>query len=181
MYPPAMRKSFLDCSLICVLVLSIALIAGCGGDGDDGEGAGSGGNDAASTGSGGESGGSGGDVPVSNLSKIQFTKQASKICAQERKRAVARASRNSAGDSNSPDAFQQVLEQTLVPTLEADVNRLRELGAPSGEEAQVESLLASMETAIAAINGEASEDIGKALQRQSKQAASLGVPLCGVS
>lgn len=107
--------------------IAVVLAAGCGGDDTTGS-------------------ASGGTVSSSSISKAAFIKQGDAICEAGRKRLAA------AGESivTSPPREREALARELIPTvlvpvLKADIAGLRDLGAPRGDEEEVEAILEGFE------------------------------------
>jgi len=86
-------------------------------------------------------------VTTSSLTKAQFVKQAEAICTQGRLRALQYAPSDDTEQSER-DAFTESMQDTLLPALQEVVDEIYELGAPRGEEAQVEALLVSLQKGI---------------------------------
>jgi hypothetical protein len=158
------------------LTLAVLIIAGCGGDdGSDTQTASQGQDATAET---------GGDR--SPPTKSRFAKRAKAICTQERERAVAIADRTrpkkQSGFEATPGAFEETIRASLVPTMESDIERISALGAPNGQQEQVESMLEAMQGVIdATMEPEGESRFAEALQLLGKEARSLGLPACGLS
>jgi len=106
-------------------VLAIAALAmGCGGNGD-----GSSSSASATAGSSESSA-----IATTQLSKRQFHTQAGALCQHAAEKAL-----ESSG-TNEP----QVIATVLVPELRSAAEKIRALGAPSGDEAGVEAFLAAL-------------------------------------
>jgi ethanolamine utilization protein EutP (predicted NTPase) len=123
----------LEARLTILLIAGIAIVAalaGCGG-GDD-----SGGTES---------------VTTSSLSKAQFIKKASAACRQERRGLVAEASAylgKHSSDGPRPVVIADMGKAVMAPTVEAEVAAVRKLGAPAGDEEEVEAMLAADEKGI---------------------------------
>jgi hypothetical protein len=149
------------------LALAALLAAGCGGGSGGGDGktaaSGSGGGEATAGGTQGDSGSQaagegdegGVSVQAGSLSKEEFVKRAGAICrlTQERARGrfLAFAARNRKVPSSGPKLEAKVAEfvdRVGIPTFEEQIEKIRELGAPSGDEEQVEAILAAMRGAL---------------------------------
>lgn|GEM_PF-1231580 len=139
-------------------------------------------------GSGGGSG-STGDSPT----KAQFASQADAICKQAKEKIVdtniARI-RKAASDPKAREALEYKLVETVVaPALEGEVEQLRALGAPAGDNGRMERMLKLIEGAIAEAKSEpesyvagdtyrsGSEHFGKA----HRLALSYGIHNCPVT
>lgn len=91
---------------------------------------------ALATGCGDSSGSSAVEVTTSSLSKPAFLKRANAICAKEVERVLRGIS------SSSPD-----LGRTFASAVQTTVAEIQQLGAPQGEEAEVEEILAGLQQA----------------------------------
>jgi len=129
--------------LVLLLVAALACLAlgGCGGGGEA---------------SGGDSTASGGQaetIETSSLDKAEFIKQADEICAEEAElflKSITDYMVNhppQSGESEQEVAADGV-RQTLLPKFQNQIDRVRELGAPAGEEKEVEAILAAMQHAV---------------------------------
>lgn len=165
------------------LLLSGVLAAGCGGDDDSTAG---GNGDAATTGAG-EGNSANGDgasgAQSSPRSKKEFTADANELCMQ---RVQAMKDESAAlfteGEAESPqEAMRAFADKAIVPALEAEAEELRELGAPEGDEEQVEGIVVAIEAMARA----AREDPRKFLTRPAEfeeahdLARKYGIAACG--
>lgn len=100
---------------------------------------------------GGSGCGSGGEesVPAGTLTKQQFLKKATAICAQGANE--AQEADEAAWDKYQPDhiteneAILNKISLALLPAREKALRRLRALGLPKGEERQVDEILTAAE------------------------------------
>jgi hypothetical protein len=145
---------------LAALVALAALIAGCGG-GDDTT-----------------------DETVT-LTKTEFIKQGDAICKkgndQSEKEAEEFAEENDFTlEKASKDQIEEAVVEVLVPNLNQQAEELDELGAPEGDEEQVEEIVVSLEKAAGEIEDEPSAVFeGKALKEPSKLADDYGFKVCG--
>lgn len=123
---------------LLIFIFAISLVAvGCGDSGDD-------------SGSGGAA--SGESIETSELSKQEYLKQASAACDRERKNLVQEV--NSYLEKHSSDGqpegvlIANMARATMLPTIEAEIAAVRKLGAPEGDEEQIEEILAAQEAAV---------------------------------
>ena len=125
--------------MLLVFATSIAAIAaGCGDDD--------------SSGADGGSSAPGVTVTTSSLTKAQFVKKAGEICSNERQdipeQITLYQEKNPPGDK-SPEVFQaEGVQAVILPVLEAEIAKIRDLGAPAGDEDQVEEILSGQQEAI---------------------------------
>ncbi len=99
--------------LACAGVLSISLVAACGNGGEE------------------------------TLSKAQFIGEGNTICGQSLQaiRDSAQSTFTQRGLVPSPDQIEGVVENTLVPELDRQLEQLGELKPPSEDEGRVEEML----------------------------------------
>jgi hypothetical protein len=98
-------------------VVAIAA-AGCGGDGDDTS------------------------ATTAALSKDEFVTQANEICAKGSDEIDAAAADVFGGGSQpSPEEGQQFITETVIPTIQGEIDDIKALGAPAGDEEQVTAIL----------------------------------------
>jgi hypothetical protein len=139
-------------TILVVAVFAIAMLAaGCGGSDES-----SGGGTPSTTGStstpssSSESSG-GGSLTASSLSKDEYIKQASEACEVERGDLLPKiaAYTKKHESENLPKAvlLAKMIKATLVPTVEAEIEAIRELGAPAGDEEKIERILEAQQAA----------------------------------
>ena len=115
---------------IAALVALAALVAGCGG-GDDTT-----------------------DETVT-LTKTEFIKQGDAICKEGNKEISKGfeeyAEENDLPENKEPSTEQgiEITETVILPNIQQQAEEIRELGAPEGDEDQVDELLTSLEDAVA--------------------------------
>jgi hypothetical protein len=124
--------------LLGALLAITAIVTGCGDDSDAENGSGDSGDSTT--------------VASSSLSKKEFVKQANKICYGEKEKQLAELNvylkNNNKAKRN--DAGTEAVSEILVPSVQQSIEGVRELGAPKGEEAEIEAMLVDLEKA----NGE---------------------------
>jgi len=113
-------------------------------------------------------GGGGGDT-TSEITKAQFVKKANAICADYSSKRSAAAEKkynepvNGAGDKASEAEFrklgEEVLEESIIPILNEQQEKLESLGAPAGDEEAVEAMMGHMGQAIGEIEDEGFEGV----------------------
>lgn len=120
--------------LLPALLLSLTLaMAGCGGDTE---------------------GDNEGDAQPEAISKADFTAQAEEICADGN--AEISAGADALGEDPAQEQIEQFAADVIVPNLQAQHDDLAELGAPEGDEAEVESILDSLQEGIDAVEADPS-------------------------
>lgn len=153
-----MNKAFL--SATAVLVALAALVAGCGG-GDETT-----------------------DETVT-LTKAEFIKQGDAICKEANEENETEAEEFAEEndftlEKASEEQLEEAVAEVLVPSLNQQVEELDALGAPEGDEEQVEEIVVSLED----VAGEIEDDPSlvfeeKTLEKPAKLASSYGFKVCG--
>jgi hypothetical protein len=94
-------------------------------------------------------------VVAEPLSKVEFLRQADEICFSSETRIEAAAD-DLLGEQGGPDPaeVERIALSVAVPALEAEVRAIRALGAPEGDEAEVEAILEATERGIAEIEAD---------------------------
>jgi hypothetical protein len=91
-------------------------------------------------------------LATSSLSKPQFIKKANALCTQREQKVVQQAAAYQA--SHPKASSQEVIEAVLVPGLRTQIAEVRKLGAPAGDEQQVEAILVAKSEALDRIEAE---------------------------
>jgi hypothetical protein len=190
-------------SSLCALAVAAAIaliVGGCGGSSSGGSTAASGGESTAAAhgessggGSGGEStgttpagGGKETTAHSSSLSKAEFVEQANAICTREKTKgleemgAYAKQHRGAATGQAKIELIGEAIQKVFLPSVQSQVNQIRALGAPAGDEQEVEALLDSLEEAVEkASQGTASSArFGQAFASSGKLAREYGLSDC---
>jgi hypothetical protein len=138
------------------------LVAGCGGD-----------DDATNTAT----------TTAAPLTKAEFIRQADQICLSGDSRIEAAADDLLAqGGEPPPSEVRRIARRIVVPGLEAEVQAIRALGAPAGDEAAVERILSATERGIAEIEADpesAIEGPTPGLRKAGRLAREYGSAECG--
>ena len=143
-------------------VVALALIgAGCGDDDESGDSGSSGGGD--------------------TLTKEQFLTQGNAICAAGN--AELEAEGETLGTAPTPGEIEDFALEELVPNIQNQIDELRGLTPPEGDEEEVEAILAAAEEGVAAIeeNPASAFDDGGAdpFAQANELAADYGLTVCG--
>lgn len=99
-------------------------------------------------------GGSDSTETASSISKAEFVKKGNAICAKGEKEVedgVEKfAEKNNLSERNpaSSKQVEELAEKILVPAVRKQLNELRALGIPSGDEEEVEAIFAAVEEAL---------------------------------
>ncbi|HEU4463221.1 MAG TPA: hypothetical protein VFR75_11575 [Solirubrobacterales bacterium] len=120
------------------------------------------------------------------LSKAEFTEQANAICAkanQEITKTSEQFAKENLSEEERPTTAQiSELAKLALPTINRQLEELRALGAPAGDEQEVDAIFAAAEEALA--EGE-QEPIaiyganGGAFEKANQLATAYGLDKCG--
>lgn len=117
-------------SLLPALLLSLSLVAaGCGGDDEGGE-------------------------DAEPLSKADFTTQANKICADGNDELQTEA--ESLGEEPTQEQIEEFAVDVLVPNVQGQHDDIDALGAPEGDEDDVQAILDALQEGIDAVEADPS-------------------------
>lgn len=151
-------------TLLAALAMA-AIAAGCGSD-DGGEEA----------------------LTTASLGKAEYIEQVDDICARDRRKTsreleayVAQRSSNAA-QSDGDEVFTEAVRAIFLPALQAKIEEIRALGAPSGDEDQVEVFLDAMQRTIDELNERSVGSLGafgEELQPAADIARNYGFKSCG--
>ena len=132
-------------------------------------------------------GGSGNDseVTASSLSKAQYIQKANAVCEKGTKQiatdfAVFLKEKESVKEPTEAD-YVQLFNTVVAPNVEREIDELRELGAPKGDEKEVEAILQAREESIQIAEEDPEaiiENSDKVFARASKVAAGYGLKTC---
>jgi hypothetical protein len=131
--------------LLIAALATAALAIGCGGGDDGGEGgstvSGSSNSDSSQSGEP--------TVTTSSLSKAAFVKKADGLCRLGAEKALSYQSTDPE-KANLPEdqLLPEAIEATIAPSFQEVVDQIQELGAPSGDELQVEAFLDALQQEI---------------------------------
>jgi len=95
--------------------------------------------------------GCGGGDDTTTLTKVEFTKQANAGCKEHTKEReeLFKEVTSKLDPSEVTRADQEkLISEVLLPPFEKDIENLKSLGAPAGDEEQVEAIIVAMEKAI---------------------------------
>ncbi len=155
---------------ISVLVVVAALVAipvGCGDDGDD----------SATT------------LETSSLTKAEFVKRANAICnesiadvgKQLEDYLVDRQNSKKGADELAADALRAI----ALPAIETQLEEIEELGAPDGEQKEIEAFLTAQQRSVEQLeqrqNVSLSTDLEPAFRQAGKLARQYGLSSCDFS
>jgi ABC-type lipoprotein release transport system permease subunit len=109
-------------ALIAVLALGV-IAAGCGSSGDD-------------------------SSSTSNLTKAEFIAKADAICQQGNQQINSAAHEQFGNQKPTAAEVQQFITGTVLPNTQSQVDKIKALGAPSGDEDQVNKILDTVQADI---------------------------------
>lgn len=95
--------------------------------------------------------GCGGGDETTSLTKAEFTKQANAGCKEHTKEReeLFQAAIKEIDSSEATRADQaKLIDEVLIPPFEKDIENLKSLGAPEGDEEQVKEIIQAMEKAV---------------------------------
>jgi hypothetical protein len=150
--------------LLCGIGALALLAAGCGGGGD-------------------------GTTSTASLTKAEFIKKADEICesAEEKieREFESFAKEHNLSEKQPPSSKEsaEAAETILLPNIEGQIEDIRALGAPSGEEQEVEELLTAVEAGVEKGKQDPvafiEEEGGDPLNKADKMAREYGLKVCG--
>jgi hypothetical protein len=145
------RGSLLSSLGALAIAAAIALaVGGCGGSSDSTSAESTG---AESTGTESTGGGQQTTVHTSSLSKTEFIEKADAICTREKSKGLnamgAYVKENQGATSlGKAELIGEAIQKVFLPSVQSQVDQIRALGAPAGEEQEVEAILVSLEEAV---------------------------------
>jgi hypothetical protein len=134
---------------------------------------------------GGESDDGGYPAGVSRpLAKVEFIAEADRICHSTNTRIEAAADDLVAGPRDPrPAEVRRVVIGVAIPALEAEVRAIRALGVPTGDEREIEAIVAATERGIAQIRADPARVLDgppPALREAGRLARAYGSAECDV-
>jgi hypothetical protein len=148
-------------TVLAALVVLAAIVAGCGG-GDDSD-----------------------SDTSDSLTKAEFIKQGDAVCEKANEQSEAEAEKFAKENDFSLERptkaqLEEAVTEILVPNFNRQVDELKALGAPEGDEEQVEEIVSSLKTAADEIKGDPSLVFeGKVLKEPAQLAEDYGFKVCG--
>jgi hypothetical protein len=111
--------------LLGLAAVTALVVAGCGGGGDD-------------------------STSTSSLAKPAWIAKADAICQQGNQEIEQAANEQfgKQGQEPSDEQIQQFTSETVVPSVQRQIDQIRDLGAPSGDEEQVNEILDTVQADI---------------------------------
>ncbi|MGB7588773.1 MAG: hypothetical protein WBM00_08700 [Solirubrobacterales bacterium] len=125
-------------ALLAAATMVAATAGGCGGGGSTSE---------------PSEGGNGDAITTSSLSKAQYISRASAACQRQQEkiglRVIAFEKQHPSGGARTPKIYAEEVKAVWLPMVEGEIRALHELGAPAGDEAKIEAMLAADEASVA--------------------------------
>jgi hypothetical protein len=156
-----LRKRF---SLLFAGVLAVAVVAaGCGGSDDNGS-------------------------STASLSKAQFIEQGNAICSKGNAKLESEfeefAEEHNLQENKKPSdsELEEATETILIPGISSQVEEIRALGTPEGDEGEVDEILTGAEEAVEDAEEDPvsfAESESPKLKEVNKQAREYGLTVCG--
>lgn len=168
--------------LLVAAMAAAAMAVGCGDD-DESTGGGTGASSGGSAEAGAESDGElSTEVTTASISKEQFVKRAKRICDQGRGAALSYQPPGESSLSES-ELVSVTIEKSIAPSLRQVVAELQALGAPSGEEEQIEAFLEALLEGIEDLEDQRGsisslEEVEESFTESGKLAREAGIALC---
>jgi hypothetical protein len=138
------------------LAVAVVAAAGCGGSDDDD-----------STG-----------PETSDLTKQEWIAQADQICVEGDKD-IGRQAGEFFDGKPTPAESTQFSHEVVLPSIQAQVDQIRELGAPEGDEEQVEAMLDAVDEGLAKAETDGSALQEGALDEGTALVQAYGATACG--
>ena len=146
-----------------ILLAAAALLSACGGEDDEG-----------------------GFSPVVSdpLSKVEFLRQADEICQSTESRIEAAADDLVTSKQDpKPEEVEEIAIGIVVPALESEVAAIGALGAPEGDEDEIEAILAATEAGIEEIEADPQallDGVPDSLRKAEELSRAYGSQTCGI-
>jgi hypothetical protein len=187
-----MRKGMAQ--LLAAGAIGASLLAGCGDGEENPTSAGeendrSGATSAASTDARPGTGGGGSEAADSTddqtISKADFAKQANQICRKTLRNVTEKTvpiiEREGKRPGNDPEELEvRLVSSIMAPELRAELEQLQDLGVPSGDEKQVNTILNAIEGVVVEAETNAAKVVkyNTALVKPSNLAKQYGISEC---
>jgi hypothetical protein len=140
---------------LLVLALATGLIAtGCGGDDDDDDG--------------------GDDAPT----KEEFVADANQVCEEGNTELDAAAEQVFGKDRPTAEDEGTFITETLVPNVQGQIDEIRDLGAPEGDEDEINGILEDAEAALSDLEANPTFEGGDPFADVNRRLADYGLTTC---
>ena len=124
------------------------------------------------------------DTTTASITKAEFLKQGNAICKAGNDEIDSEfekfAEENNLSEDEEPTQaqFEEAAEDFLLPSVSRQVEEVRALGVPEGEEDAVNAFLDSAEAEVEAIEADPSLLEGDAFEDVNKEADAIGLSAC---
>jgi hypothetical protein len=130
----------------------------------------------------------GSDSSAAPITKAEFVKKADAACEKSHKQSEAELfdflEKNKLAINKAPSKAQytELVDKILTPSVEVEIEKIRDLGTPKGDKGEVEAMLdaleedlehAQSEPQLVVVNSE------KVFANSTKKAKELGLKVCG--
>lgn len=127
--------------------------------------------------------GCGDDSSTASISKAQFVKKANAVCKKGTKQLqvdyLAFVTKSQVTNPTEDD-YAKLVDVVFAPNLQQEADEIRALGAPSGDEDEVEEIAKALEEAVEAAEKEPELVLGtEVFTKSSKLADEYGLKACG--
>jgi len=119
------------------------------------------------------------------LTKTEFIDQADQICKQAGEDSEAEAEEFAEEndfelEKANQEQLEEAIDEVLVPALNGQVEEIKELGTPEGDEEQVEEILVALEDASDEVGADPSRAFeAEPLKKAKRLAQAYGFKVCG--
>jgi len=130
--------------LLVAALVAAGAVVGCGDD-EEGDAQTAGATSAETAEGASEEGGGDTAIATSSLSKKEFLKEANAACVKRQKGALgsltAYEEANPANEKPLEEWYADMIRAVILPPIEEEIEEIRAIGAPAGDEQQVEAFL----------------------------------------
>ena len=126
-----------------------------------------------------------GESGSSKITKAEFLRKGNAICAQGNKELDAQGKKLFAGQKSKPTKAQiaEFAKKYAIPSVEKQVNGIRALGAPAGDEDKVKAILDAADEGVAKLKQDpaalAASEGSDPFAKANKLARDYGLTVCG--
>lgn len=125
-------------------------------------------------------------VTTASLTRPKFVSSANAICSKERRqiatRVLALEEQGGGGNQTKAEAYTDTVKVALLPTFQSEVDWITKLGAPAGEEKNVEAMLTAEQEALDRLEADESiasiDEVAKEFTKANKSMKSFGLLNC---
>lgn len=118
------------------------------------------------------------DTAATEISTDDFTTQGNQICADGNKELAQGQNDAFADGQPTPDELDAYVSDTLVPSIQGQIDDLRALGAPADEADDVTAFLDDAQTALDELEADPSSISETTFSDVNEQATAIGLDQC---